>query len=293
MPTVTLYDGKMGKYDINTDFHKVENPERAEKKFSKELYLKVVKWLILGPVCVVILVMFIVPAWKLHFTGKIDPEFLRIVRNMDLWFIVERPWLLGFLSMIVVVFTFYFPFIVFKTLNRADKEFSRNTALETIKTFIETIELDYWKVAYNCLTDTAKEADLKDFVLDPDLKKRLSNFSSSKSLEYFKKYWKDTSINVQWFEDKIEVEEINEKTTLLWVPIQYKLFTNIIRGTSILPMDETDPRYKTLFCIKEAKCPFLAIQKGKYWFLCNSYLIIEKDVPEALYSITTEYPLST
>ncbi len=263
MAVVTLYNGPSGKYEIDTGEHRVKKPERAEEKFAAKIYLKGAIWIISGLICLGLWIFFIIPTVKpLLYGNKIALDIGNEKIGEYIFFLVI------FLSLALPVFSLSTMVMLFKALDRAKIGPLRKTAEETIKTFIEAIQFEFWEIAYDCLTDTAKQTDVKIFSKDPYIKKKLSKIPFIRSLKDFKDHWENFSTDITWFEDKIEIKKIDEKTIYFLVPIQYKTVENAPFG--LMPTLADDVVYQ-----KKTKCPFTAIRKWKYWFLCNGFLIIE------------------
>jgi hypothetical protein len=261
MPIVTLYNGPSGKYEIDTDRHKVKKPERAEEKFAAKIYLKGAIWIISGLICLGLWIFLVIPAVKPLFYGHkiaLDIGNERVNGYITV--------LLVFLGLAFPVYSLSSMVMLFKALDRAKIGPLRKTAEETIKTFIEAVQFGFWEIAYNCLTDTAQQTEVKIFSKDPYIKKKLSKIPFIRSLKDFKNHWENVSTDIIWFEDKIEIKEIDEKTIFFLVPIQYKT----VEYASIIEQ----PRHEIVFQ-KKTKCPFTAIRKWKYWYLCNGFLILD------------------
>jgi len=261
MPIVTLYNGPSGQYEIDTDRHRVKKPERAEEKFAAKIYLKGAIWIISGLICLGFWIFFVIPAVKPLFYGHkiaLDIGNERVNGYITV--------LLVFLGLAFPVFSLSSMAMFFKALDRAKIGPLRKTAEETIKTFIEAVQFGFWEIAYNCLTDTAQQTEVKIFSKDPYIKKKLSKIPFIRSLKDFKNHWENFSTDIIWFEDKIEIKEIDEKTIFFLVPIQYKT----VEYASIIE----HPRHEIVFQ-KKTKCPFTAMRKWKYWYLCNGFLILD------------------
>ncbi|MCP5103288.1 MAG: hypothetical protein GY950_07915, partial [bacterium] len=185
MAIIDLYKDSSAGYEINTDLHSVKKPERAEKRFEKQLYLKGSMWVIAGLICLVLWIFFIVPEVKPILYGT-KSDFKRL------------DYLFLFLGFAIPVFSLGTLVTFFKAFNKAESEPLRGTAQETVNTFVEALQFGFWEVAYNCLTDTAQQTEVKVFSTDPSLRRKFSKIPFIKSLKDFRKHWDTFSVDITW-----------------------------------------------------------------------------------------------
>jgi hypothetical protein len=252
--------GPGGKYEINTDIHKVKEPARAAKKYTKKLYLKAISWICFAFTGFLIWLFVIIPVVKTFFSGQ-----KTIKTYLDMLF----PFL-GFVLPLIILYSL---FMFFRVLKTAEKEPMRETAPDTIRTFIEAVTYGFWEIGYNCLTDTAQKMEKKEFPADIFVVDTLSKNFYIHSLKDFKTYWQTLSnhLVITWFEEDIVYEKLDERTILFRVAFKYR----VTLENEIRPFRQDAWRKKT-------RCVFVAKKIWKYWFLCNGFLIPESPIQSEL-----------
>lgn len=255
MKPVTLFGYEGGGYAVDPLAQQVDNPQRALEKFSSETK---------------------VAAFK-NIVGSVIVAFF-VFGLPILWFSLWREES-SFPGSTIILLLFPVVLIVFIiSMKEAIKRFSlaavvpkRQTAEETVRTFLEAIEDRLWNRAYSCLTDSAQKVGTVELQKIDYLQEMMPDIRIY-SAESFRSFWSRIKFTFkpQW--DLMRSSPMNAQTTKVIVPLRATW-----QGWWIGQQGQKGE------LIEDFECPFLAVERDGYWFLANGFFW-----PEGLKYLTEE-----
>lgn len=260
MAKITLFDNGTENYILNTDEHRVKDPQRALNKFKNSYYKNLILWLLIGfGALITIFNLVVIKPFGIDLIGDLknaEYSLFNVIKFVSIMFLP--------------VYFFVSLYKIAKSIKRINSPITRSTPEETLIFFLDSLGHSYYEPAYNCLTDTAKKSEISTYSKEKFIREKISIVNDFETVDKFKKHWNYFSVDLDWKDEDIKKEEIDSNTVLLNLPIKYKLEENA-------PIDPLQPSIADTVTYNYSKdFPFVLIKKDKFWFICNGYLLFKE-----------------
>jgi hypothetical protein len=190
---------------------------------------------------------------------------------------VNFPKIMYLLALLYLVATpFVFGMFVFKAIKsyRIGRTPPKMVAAkDTIHTFFRAISLGNWNIAYNCLTDNAQQDSVVGLARLSYLQQHMPAVTID-SVQTLKKYWEAVPLSYKtektfywepWLV-AMQVEPIDPKTYKITIP--FRIFGTTVENDLLI---RKHAALNTEASFVEFRCPFVVVERGGYWFLCNGW----------------------